>query len=415
MDASANRVPPHHRIVDGTLHLHRDGTILSADSAFCQLIGMSTQDLANRPWASLFHPFDLQSILQALQTYAKQGEAHLTVRCVRSDGSVTPVYLHLCHDDTGAEGNYYCMVLNLGRRIDYTTEKMQFQRLFEISHDLLCVANTMGYFIQVNPAFTRLLGYSREELLQTSFLEFIHPDDVDSTLGELRRLRSGFDTLNFENRYRCKDGSWRWLAWSTPGSNGDGLLYAVAKDITEHKVLESQLAQLAKFDVLSGLPNRRHFDEELPRALARVRRNGQVLAGYHLQLDDLPRIVEHHGHAAGDQVLKEFARRLRHCLRANDFAARIDGNRFFVLTEQTDTASTAILPGRIVGTIAMPFTLTGQQLQMDVRIGMVVEDGSRPVVSDDFVQSAQEDPLQHGRPHRHHRIAEVNEDPLQVR
>lgn len=413
MDASANRMPPHHRIVDGTLHLRHDGSILSADAAFCQLMGMSAQDLLERHWMSLFHPFDLPDIQQAVRTYKQEGEAHLTVRSVRSDGTVTPVYLHLCRegDAAGASDDYYCLVLNLGRRIDYTTEKMQFQRLFEISRDLLCVANTMGYFIQVNPAFSRLLGYSREELLQTSFLEFIHPDDVDSTLGELRRLRSGIDTLNFENRYRCKDGSWRWLAWSTPGSNGDGLLYAVAKDVTEHKDLESQLARLAKFDFLSGLPNRNYLDEELQRALARVRRNGQVLAGYRIHLEGLQRIIEQYGQAVGDDLLKDFALRLRHSLRANDFASRIDSDTFFVLAEQDDAPEAATLPGRILRTIATPFTLAGHNLRVDARIGIVAHDGNRAFDAEDFLRASLEDLLQREPPRKAQR---VSEDPLQA-
>ena len=414
MDASVNRMPPHHRIVDGTLHLRHDGSILSADTAFCQLIGMSAQDLLERHWMSLFHPFDLPGIQQALFTFAERGEAHLTVRSVRSDGTVTPVYLHLCRDggSSADSDDYYCLVLNLGRRIDYTTEKMQFQRLFEISHDLLCVANTMGYFVQVNPAFSRLLGYSRDELLNTSFLEFIHPDDVDSTLGELRRLRSGIDTLNFENRYRCKDGSWRWLAWSTPGSNGDGLLYAVAKDVTEHKDLEAQLARLAKFDFLSGLPNRNYLDEELQRALARVQRNDQALAGYRIHLEGLQRIIEQYGQAVGDDLLKDFGLRLRHSLRANDFASRIDSDTFFVLAEQSDASEAATLPGRILRTIATPFTLAGHNLRVEARIGVVVHAGNRALDAGEFLQASLDDLSQRETPRK---AQLVSEDPLQAR
>lgn len=399
MDALVTSQTPYHRIVDGTLQVNRDGVIQSVDPAFCQLIGMTAQDLSGRPWTSLFHPFDLPCIQQALHRFKEQDEAHLTVRCVRSDGTVTPVYLHICRDERlpADNTNYFCLVLNLGARIDYTIEKMQYQRLFELSNDLLCVANTTGYFIQVNPACTQLLGYSREELLQTSYLEFIHPDDIDSTLMELRNLRSGVHSLNFENRYRCKDGSWRWLSWSTPGSNGDGLLYAVARDITEHKSMEEKLMLHAKFDFVSGLPSRGYLNEEMIRAMARVSRTGQYLALHLIQLEGLQQIIDHHGSDCGDDCVREFALRLRRALRANDFAARIDQSVFVILTEQDDRNAATQLPQRILSLIDMPLDANGHNLQVTAHLSHALYDESDDRDPNVLLQRAFANPQQQTR------------------
>ncbi len=104
-------------------------------------------------------------------------------------------------------------------------------RMFEFSLDLLCVANTRGYFLHVNPSFRRVLGYDEGELVSHRFIEFVHPDDREPTLARLAGIAEGASVIDFENRYRAKDGSWHWLAWrSTPAE--DGLIYAAARDIT---------------------------------------------------------------------------------------------------------------------------------------------------------------------------------------
>jgi len=126
-------------------------------------------------------------------------------------------------------------------------EVRDLRRLFELAQDLLCVATTDGYFTRVNPAFERALGYSPEELKQQTFLEFVHPDDRAATRAELERLSEGHATIDFENRYRAKDGGYRWLAWrSTPATGDDGLVYAIARDVTEMKAAQRLVMEQAE-------------------------------------------------------------------------------------------------------------------------------------------------------------------------
>lgn len=122
---------------------------------------------------------------------------------------------------------------------------------FQMSLDMLCIADLNGRFIHLNPAWSAL-GWSMEELMAHPFLHFVHPDDVAPTLEIMGRLTtSDFSTISFENRYRCKDGSYRWLLWSSSTGYGalgpeDRLYYAVARDITQRKAEEEKIRTQAE-------------------------------------------------------------------------------------------------------------------------------------------------------------------------
>ena len=118
----------------------------------------------------------------------------------------------------------------------------ELERYFDLSLDLLCIANTKGEFLKVNPQWERSLGYAPEELVGTQFLALVHPEDVSATLAEMGQLDRQKDTENFQNRYRCKDGGYRWIEWRSRAPSGD-VIYAVARDITDRKLAETVLRE----------------------------------------------------------------------------------------------------------------------------------------------------------------------------
>ena len=119
------------------------------------------------------------------------------------------------------------------------------RRFFTVSLEMLCIAGYDGYFKILNPAWERLLGHSLAELYAHPFIDFVHPDDREATLAESRKLAGGNVTIRFENRYRCADGSYRWLVWNAVALPESQKIYAAASDITERKQFETTLQERA--------------------------------------------------------------------------------------------------------------------------------------------------------------------------
>ena len=121
------------------------------------------------------------------------------------------------------------------------TDGDELARFFALSQDMLCIAGPDGFFKRLNPAWSRTLGWSGEELLEKPYLAFVHPDDRDATIREASGLAAGDVVITFENRYRCRDGSYKWLQWmATPFGKEQGI-YAVARDVTTLKATEFNL------------------------------------------------------------------------------------------------------------------------------------------------------------------------------
>lgn len=121
----------------------------------------------------------------------------------------------------------------------------EIELFFRLSRDMLCVANFDGYFVRLNPAWETALGWRVEELTSRPFIEFVHPDDREATIAEAARVAAGAETSTFEDRFLCKDGSYRWLTWNAVSVPERGLLIAAARDITEGKRAEEERERLA--------------------------------------------------------------------------------------------------------------------------------------------------------------------------
>ena len=136
-------------------------------------------------------------------------------------------------------------------------------RFFALSIDMLCIAHFSGYFIRLNPAWEKTLGFSREELQSKPMFDFVHPDDRERTLAQNRKVRMGGQAHAFENRYICKNGSYKWLLWNATADVDHQLIYSVARDITERKQAEEEREQLLQ-NLQAALAEVKELHEILP-------------------------------------------------------------------------------------------------------------------------------------------------------
>jgi diguanylate cyclase (GGDEF)-like protein/PAS domain S-box-containing protein len=203
---------------------------------------------------------------------------------------------------------------------------------------MLGTSNMDGHFVELNSAWQRCLGYSDEELRAKPFIDFVHPEDRERTEAEAAALFDGRETVAFENRYLAKDGSWHWLRWSSILAADESLIYGRASDVTELKRVESEredllveVKVLAGSDALTGLPNRRTLDEQLPREMARARRSSTPLCLAILDLDFFKAYNDAHGHLAGDGMLRDCAEAWDSELRGEDTIVRYGGEEFLVI------------------------------------------------------------------------------------
>ncbi|HEX5801642.1 MAG TPA: diguanylate cyclase [Azospira sp.] len=212
-------------------------------------------------------------------------------------------------------------------------------RFFAVSLDLLAIASLDGRFIRLNPAWERTLGYSLAELEGVRFLDLVHPDDKEATLAAVENLASGETVVNFINRYRSKQGEYRYIEWHSVAVPGTELIYGAARDITERhqtqetlRALNAKLQAQAYVDGLTGVANRRRFDEDFFAECRRCRREKVPLAVLMIDIDHFKRFNDHYGHQAGDEALKAVATALHENMgRPSDLIARYGGEEFVCL------------------------------------------------------------------------------------
>jgi PAS domain S-box-containing protein len=154
-------------------------------------------------------------------------------------------------------------------------------RFFNVSLDMLATAGFDGYFKRLNPAWEKTVGWSVEQLKAASFMEFVHPDDRAATAAESAKLAAGLETIAFENRYRCKDGTYRWFLWSATADLEMQLIFASARDITERKRAEKEIREARGFldSVVENIPLMIFIKDAKELRFIRMNEAGEKLLG----------------------------------------------------------------------------------------------------------------------------------------
>ena len=240
------------------------------------------------------------------------------------------------------------------------------------------VTSLDGRFVEVNQSLCKLLGYSREELLQLTFIEITHPDDRAVTLEHTEQLLNG--EINFSQLEKLclrKDGSAIWVQVSVSllrdSSNVPINFIAQIEDITERKRCQEEIRQLAYYDVLTGLPNRRLLLDRANQALAQAQRHKRSLAVIFLDLDRFKEINDTLGHDVGDELLKVVAERLVICVRGGDTVSRPGGDEFvIILSEISQQQDAALVAEKILELMCDPIVIQKHKLKISTSIGIAI-------------------------------------------
>ena len=284
-------------------------------------------------------------------------------------------------------------------RWELAQREQLFRLISENAADMIALVDNAGRRLYNSPAYSKVLGYSPEELQATSSLEQIHPDDRPRVQEAAEKARSTGRGQQLEYRIRHKDGSWRILE-STASAirNATGeiqQLVIVNRDVTERKRAEEMLAHNAFYDGLTNLPNRTLFLSRLQHALDMAKRHSNYkFAVLFIDLDEFKVVNDSLGHSAGDELLIQIGHRLNHSLRREDTVARgtagvtpatsgeslarIGGDEFTVVLDDIADPSDAVrVAERIQSRLAAPFLINRQDVVVAASIGIALSTTTR--------------------------------------
>ena len=327
------------------------GEILLFNIAAERITGYSQNEVLHRDLDDVFHLIDVQTgasaherIMDLLRT-GQRFENVTDFALMTKDGAEKRIMANIARIKAadGEEDRIIASFRDINK--EYELEK-QIEGFLNVNIDMLCVADTDGRFHQVNRKFEEVLGYQTNELEGELFLDFVHPDDLKSTLSALSDLINQKTVQGFTNRYRCKDGTYRYIEWfSQPGIGK--YTYSSARDVTQQHLLEDQLRQAAIKDELTGLFNRHYFESIIEEQTQHANRYQEQLSMLLLDLDHFKQVNDTWGHPVGDELLKLTANTVSKTIRESDILIRFGGEEFAVLMPRTSLDGALLVAEKI--------------------------------------------------------------------
>ncbi|MGM0365930.1 MAG: diguanylate cyclase domain-containing protein [Actinomycetota bacterium] len=253
----------------------------------------------------------------------------------------------------------------------------KFLELFNSVTDAVFIHDFEGNFLEVNDEACRRLGYSREEFLKMTPVDIDSPKYASRVKEKIEQLKNE-GHLFAESAHITRGGAEIPVELNSKIINYEGrkAILTVARDITERKKAQEKINRLIYYDSLTGLPNRRLFDDRINMAIADAQRNKKRLAVYMLDVDDFKDINDNMGHAVGDMLLKWVGQRIKRIIRKTDTLARLGGDEFIMLvTGVGDNGSVERVARKVIDVFAGPIDLDGRKVSSTVSIGIALYPG----------------------------------------
>jgi diguanylate cyclase (GGDEF)-like protein/PAS domain S-box-containing protein len=281
----------------------------------------------------------------------------------------------------------------LAAEVHRRTSEARFGTLVQNSSDLITVLGPDNTILYQSPSIERVLGYTHEEVTGSSFERLLHPDEQGRLL---RRLSEGAGAGGRAEVIDCllahKDGTLRHFEILHTDLLSDttvGGIVLNGRDVSERKAFEEQLAHQAFHDPVTHLANRALFNERVRHAVARTLREGVGMAVLFVDLDDFKTVNDSLGHAVGDRVLLEVAKRISGSVRAADTAARFGGDEFAILLEDVQDIQTAVETAeRILDSLTRPLELDTNHLAIRASLGISIAEPGNPTDAGEMIRNA---------------------------
>lgn len=371
-----------------------DSRLEKVNAALVDLLGYSEKELVGHTLEEFTHPDDVEISRRANRKMRKSPAEAMSLekRYLRKDGTVVWVSAHSSTFRTGAEEPLHF----ISQFLDITERKQalellrqseeKFSKVFTMS-PLGITLTTLadGVFLEVNPEFVSLSGYSREELIGKSAIDlglWLHLAKREELV---RRLRKGQGPFSLEAGLRTREGQARTVQFfgSLFEFEGRECLLAAILDISERKVFQAELERQALYDPLTGLPNRTLFRDRLEHALDHVSRNGRSVGVIFLDIDRFKVINDTFGHAVGDELLTAVAQRLEQMIRHQDTFARLGGDEFAGLLENVGAMDEVVpVVERLAAAFEEPFKVAGRELRVSTSLGVTLSNSELAVAED---------------------------------
>jgi diguanylate cyclase (GGDEF)-like protein/PAS domain S-box-containing protein len=388
---------------EGILHqvwtAQPNGKLDYANRRTLEYFGRTFEELINQGWREFIHPEDLPNCLQRWAESLNTGEYYeVEFRLKGSDGFYR-WYLARATAGRDADGK---IIKWFGTNTDIEEQKATGAAMRESEYKLRTLLDSMTEGLLqvnnkdeiefVNDRFCEMAGYRREELLG-QISEFLLDEEGRKLVREANKKRLEGISSQYEIQLKKKSGEMMWvLIGGAPILNADGKVtgtMGVFTDVNERKLAERQLLHDAFHDGLTGLANRTLFMDHLQQTIKRgKRRNPKNYAVLFLDLDRFKIVNDSLGHAEGDNLLKQAARRLEECLRFGDLLARLGGDEFTILLDELNETNDAILVAeRIQNDLKVPFNLGGREVYISASIGIALSTAGH-VRAEDMLRDA---------------------------
>ncbi|HMA98132.1 MAG TPA: EAL domain-containing protein [Wenzhouxiangella sp.] len=369
----------------GTWEWDLDSGRMSVNDRWIDLLGVSSRDdLPRNPkeWLAYAHPEDIAPAWERMIKHLKDElpALDIEIRVRRSDDEWLWILVRGQVSKRSSDGRARLMsgiAVDIDQRKNAEAELRKAASVFTYSGEGILITDPDGKIVEINESFTRITGYTRDEILgqQPSLLASGRHDDSFYSAMWRDLLNKGAWSGELWNRRR--DGSeyaQRLTISSVADAAGQTTHYVgLFSDITEQKNHERDLERMAHFDALTGLPNRVLLADRLSQAMSQARRSGQLIAVVYIDLDNFKVINDRHGHHAGDQVLREIGGRIAKALRETDTVARPGGDEFVaILTGLTDQVVPEHSLTRLLEAMSKPIQLEKGQVQVGLSIGVTL-------------------------------------------